>query len=147
MGVSRSSSGSGADAAVLRMHHLQPLRAAAHLAEAAQARAARELLLLGAREMEEAQREEAGAVGELHQQRAAAAVHHVSELHLAFHHRAHARQQRAHGRDPGAVLVAVRQQEERVGAGGRFRYRLSTHSTSTRAPRGSAAAWIAARAG
>jgi hypothetical protein len=138
----------GAGASVLRMHHLQPLRAAAHLAEAAQLRAAREAFLLGAREVEEAQRQEARAVGDAHQQRAAAAEHHVGELHLALDHGARAGHQRADGGDPRAVLVAVRQQEQRIGArGGRVRYRASTHSTSTRAPRGSAATCTAARAG
>ncbi len=39
------------------------------------------------------------------------------------------------GGDAGAILVACRQQEQRIGTRRCFvRYRLSTHSTSTRAP-------------
>ncbi len=100
---------------VLGVHDLRPVLAAPHLAEAAQARAAHELLLLRAAEMEEAQRQETGAVGEPHQQRAPAAEHDLGELDRALDRGAHAGTQRADRHDVRAVLVARRQPEEEVG--------------------------------
>ncbi len=106
--------GPGDEAAVLRVHHLEPERAAAHLAEAAQPRAAREALLLARREIEEAQREHPRAVGDAREELAAAAVDDLGELHLAFHRGAGPRGERAERRHVRAVLVAQRQQEKEV---------------------------------
>ena len=72
------------------MNDLQPERTAAHFAEAAHARAAREPGLLRAREIEEAQRQRSGAVGDAAQQLAPAPVRDLGELDLAFDHRPHA---------------------------------------------------------
>jgi hypothetical protein len=52
---------------VLRVHDLESEGATAHLAEAAQPDAALQLLLLSAAEMEESQRQMAGAVVETHE--------------------------------------------------------------------------------
>ena len=56
-GSPRAAASSPSNAAVLRVHDLQAERTASHLAVAAQPRAARELLLLAGREIEEAQGE------------------------------------------------------------------------------------------
>src|SRR5205807_1682929 len=70
------------EAPVLRVHHLEAERAAAHLAEAAQPRAAREPLLLAGREVEEPQRQHPRAVGDAREELAAAAVGDLGELDL-----------------------------------------------------------------
>ena len=114
MSVSSSGAASCAEAAVLRVHDLQPERAAAHFAEAAQARAAREVVLLAGGEVEEAQRQHARAVGDAAQQLAAAAVGDLGELHLPLDRRARAGHQRADRHDVRAVLVAQRQHEQQV---------------------------------
>ncbi len=154
----------GAEVAVLGVHHLQALGSAPRLAEAAQPRAARKALLLAARKVEEAQVQESRAVRNAHQQRAAAPEHDIGDLHLPLDDGTAAGGKRTDGRDAGAILVPRGQQEQRIGAGrrrlvlagdsapargacGGACYRLSTHSTSTRAPRGNAATCTAARAG
>ncbi len=156
--------------AVLRVHDLRPVLAAAHFAEAGEARAAYELLLLCAAEMKEAQRQEAGAVGEPHEQRAPSAEDDFRELDGASDGCAHARPQGADRDHVRAVLVARRQPEEEIGdsldaelaeppcergtdaleLGDRpafDRHGTRMQSTSIAAPRGSAAAAIVTRAG
>ena len=64
--------------------------------------------------MEEAQRDEPGAVGDAHQQRAPAPEDDLGELHLALDDRAVAGAQRADRHDARAVLVAQRQVEQHV---------------------------------
>ena len=66
------------------MHHLEPERAAPHLTVTAQPRAARQTVALRVGEIEEAQRQRAGAVAEPHQQLAAAAKHDLRQQHFAF---------------------------------------------------------------
>ena len=92
MSVSSSAAASLLEPPVLRMHDLEPERPAAHFAETAQARAARQAALLRGGEIEEAQRQEAGAVGDAPQQLPPAAIHDLGELHLAFDRHAHAGQ-------------------------------------------------------
>src|SRR5690554_3762714 len=96
------------------MHDLESRRAAADLAETSQPRAAHERLLLRAREMKEAQRQRAGAVGEPAQQLSPAAIRDLGELHLAFDDGALAAAQRADRDDTRAVLVAQRKQEQQI---------------------------------
>ena len=104
-----------ADAPVFGMHDLESERAAAHFAEAAHPRAAREPGLLRAREIEEAQRQRAGAVGDAAQQLAPAPVRDFGELDLAFDHGAHRRgAARRWSHDLRAVFVAQRQHEQQV---------------------------------
>jgi hypothetical protein len=99
---------------VFRVDHLQAQRSAAHLPEAAHARAAREVRLLAGGEMEEAQRQHSRAVGDAAEELAAAAVGDLGELHLPFHRRACAGLERADVCKLGAVLVAQRQEEQQV---------------------------------
>ena len=159
-----------AGVAVLRVHDLGPVLAAAHFAETGEARAAHELLLLGAAEMEEAQGQEARAVGEAHEQGTPPAEHDLRELDRALHCRAHAGTQRADRYDMRAVLVARRQPEQKVGDGLDAKlaeplrergtdapergdrpafdgHGTRMQSTSIAAPRGNAAAAIVTRAG
>ena len=155
---------------VFGMHDLGPVLAAPHLAEAAQPRPAHKLLLLGAAEVEEAQRQETRAVREAHEQRAPAAKHDLGELDRALDRGARARPQRADRHDARAVLIARRQPEEKIGdrldaelreAPGKRRpdalergdrtaldgHGTRMQSTSIAAPRGSPAAPIVTRAG
>ena len=99
---------------IFGMDDFRAVLAAAHLAEAAQALAAHELLLLRAAEVEEAQRQETGAVGEAQEQRAPPAEDDLGELDRALDRDAHAGAQRADRHDARAVLVARRQPEEEV---------------------------------
>ena len=101
-------------APVFRVNDLQAEGPAPYLSEAAQARAAREPLLLRRREVEEAQRQESGAVRDPTQQLPPLAIRHLGELDLPFHGRARAGGQRADRPHAGAVLVAQRQHEEQV---------------------------------
>ncbi len=110
--------GIGLEQAVLGVVDLEPGGAGAGLAEAAHPAAGLELLLLGRREVEEAQAEDAAAVLEAHQQAAPPAAHHLGGHHLALHHRLVAGAQGADGGDAGAVLVAQGEVEEQVGDGG-----------------------------
>jgi len=144
--------------------------AAAHLAKAAQALAAHQLLLLRAAEVEEAQRQETSAVGEAQEQRAPPAKDHLGKLDRAFDRNAHAGAQRTDRQDARAVLVARRQPEEEIRDGFDAELReapgecrpdafqrgdrtaLDRHGTkmqsiSIAAPRGSAAAPMVTRAG
>ncbi len=155
---------------VLGMNDLEPDGSAADLAEAAQASAARELLLLGASEVEEPERQESRAVGQPHKQRAAPAKDDFGELDFALDRDAHLRSQRADRHDMRTVLVAVGQQEQEIGdsldaefckAAGERRADAGEHShrpcpgchgtsmqsTSIAAPRGSEATPIVTRAG
>ena len=102
---------------VFRVHDLRSVLAAANLAETAQARTAHQLLLLRAAEVKEAQRQEAGAVGKPHEQRAPAAEHDLGKLDRALDRRANAGTQRSDRHEVRAVLVARRQPEEQVGDG------------------------------
>ena len=155
---------------VFGVDNFGPVLAAAHLAEAAKPRAAHELLLLRAAEMEEAQRQESRAVGEAHEQRAAPAEHDFRQLDRAFNRGARARPQRADRHDVSAILVSCRQPEEEVGDGldaelreslrerrpdalepgdraSLDRHGTRMQSTSIAAPRGNAAAPMVTRAG
>ena len=152
------------------MDDFRAVLAAAHLAEAAQALAAHELLLLRAAEVEEAQRQETGAVGNAQEQRAPPAEDDLGELDRALDRDAHAGAQRTDRHDARAVLVARRQPEEEVRDGFDAELRealgecrpdafqrgdrtaLDRHGTrmqsiSIAAPRGSAAAPMVTRAG
>ncbi len=152
------------------MHDLEADRAAADFAEAAQARAPGKLLLLRAAEMEKTQRQESGAVGQAHEQRASPPEHDFREFDLAFDRGARARDERADRQDARAVLVTVGQQEQEVRDGrdaflrearrerradalergdrpGFGRHGTRMPSTSIAAPRGSAATPIVTRAG
>ena len=100
--------------AVLRVHHLETARAAPRLAEAAQPGAARQAVLLRAREVEEAERQRAGAVADPREQLAAWPEHHFGQLDLAFDHHIAPTAERADQRDLRAVLVALRQVEQQV---------------------------------
>ena len=73
-----------------------------------------ELLLLGGREVEEAQTEDAAAIAQAHQQAAPATLDDVAGRHLAFHHGLHAALERADGGDASPVLITQRQVEEQV---------------------------------
>ena len=101
-------------APVLRVGDLQAQRAASRLAIQAQPHAADELRLLGAREVEEAQRQKAAAVADPHQQLAPTPEDDLGELDLTLHHGPVATAQRADRHDFRAVLVAGRQQEQQV---------------------------------
>src|SRR5215468_6905970 len=96
------------------MDHLETGRARTHFAVAAQARAADERFLLRAREVEEAQRDRAGAVRDAAEQRAAAPDRDLGELDRALDQRLLARYERADRRDRGPVLVTLRHQAEQV---------------------------------
>ncbi|MBV6425362.1 MAG: hypothetical protein NAOJABEB_03179 [Steroidobacteraceae bacterium] len=162
----------GGDVAILRVHDLEAEWPASHFAVTAQAAASRKARLLARREVEEAQRHVARAVCEPREQLSAAAEGHLGQLHLALDHRAHAGRERADRYRARAVLVRAGQHEEQVlhlrdaevaqalaerrpdptqrgdrALLGRGQPRCSTHSTSTRAPFGSCATPIAARAG
>ena len=106
--------GTGAQAAILRMHHLDSEGSAAHLPKAAHARAARKALLLRKREIEEAQREKAGAVADARDHLTAFAVRDFGEEHLALDRRAHAGDERAERRELRAILVAQRQDKQQI---------------------------------
>ena len=106
--------GTGAQTAVLRMHHFKTQRSAANLAKAAYARTACQALLLREREIEEAQREKAGAIADARNQLTAFAVGDLGEIHLAFDRGARTGGERAEGRNLGAILVAQRQDKEQI---------------------------------
>ena len=157
------------DAPILGMHDFKSGGTAPHFAETADARAAREPRLLLRREVKESQREEARAVADLAEHLPAAAKQHLRQQHLAFDRGALPGPQFSQGREAGAVLVAQRQQEQQVLGGldaeraqlagqriadaaqyrdrSHCRHNATMHSTSTCAPRGSAATPTAARAG
>src|SRR5262249_49496076 len=103
-----------AEPPVLGMHHLEAERPAAHLAEAAQTRAAGEVRLLARGGIEEAQGEHPRAVGDAREQLPAAAVGDLGQLDLALDGGARADLERAEWRDARAVLVAQRQEEQQV---------------------------------
>ena len=157
------------DAAIFRMHHLQAFRTAANLAEAADARAARQPQLLLSREVEEPQRQRSRAVADSAQQLAPAAKRDLREQDLTLDRRALPGAQFPQWHDAGAILIAQGQQEQQILRGlhaecaeplgeraadpAKHRHRLrvdhsaTMHSTSICAPRGRAATPTAARAG
>ena len=94
---------------VFRMVDLETGGPGTRLAEAAHAVATLELLLLGGREVEEAQTEDAAAIAQAHQQAAPATLDDVAGRHLAFHHGLHAALERADGGDASPVLITQRQ--------------------------------------
>ena len=98
----------------LGMHQLVAVGPIAHLAKTAQPAAAQHVGLLRSTEMEEPQRDAAGAVGQPHQQRAAAAEPDVGQLHLALDHRLIASTKTADRNDTGTVLVADWQMKQQV---------------------------------
>ena len=102
------------DAPIFRMHDLQSLGAAARLAEAADARAARQALLLLRGEIKEAQRQKPRAVGDPAQHLAPSAEDHLGQQHLALDRRALSGAQLAQRHDARAILVAQRQQKQQI---------------------------------
>src|SRR6185436_3535486 len=93
---------------------LEPERPATHFAEATDARAAREVRLLGRGEIEEAQRQRPGAVGDAAQQLPAPTIDDFRELDFTFDDHAHAVAHAADGRDLRAILVTRRQYEQQI---------------------------------
>src|SRR6185436_14445944 len=96
------------------MDDLQAQRTAPHFAETANARTARQIGLLRAREIEEAQRQRARAIGDAAQKLAAAAIGHFGELDFTLDQRAQAG---PHAADLGylrPVLVTRRQYEQQI---------------------------------
>ncbi len=161
--------GLGIDPPVFRMHHLQTLEAAARFAETAYPHAASEGVLLLSGEIEKPQRQEAGAVANSAQHLAPPAERDFRQQYLAFDRRALSGAQFPQGNQARAVLVAQRQEKQEVLGGfhaqgaqppgeglpdaaksgdrPQFGHNATMHSTSTCAPRGSAATPTAARAG
>ena len=151
------------------MHDFQALGAAARFAEAADARAARQTLLLLRREVEKSQRQKAGTVGDLAQHLPPAAKDDLRQQHFALHRRALPGAQLAQRHHARAIFVTQRQQKQQILGGltprARSRrasasptprntvtglgldHRATMHSTSIWAPRGSAATPTVDRAG
>ena len=96
------------------MNHLEPARTAPDFAEAAHADARLELLCLGAREIEEAQRQLPGAIAETNEQRPPPAEHRFREQHFAAGETPRSRDQCAETYELRTVLVAQRQQKEQI---------------------------------
>ncbi len=105
----------GGETLVAGVHHLQSLVAGAHLAETADFRAAGELLFLVRPEMEETQRDPAGAVGQHHHEHGPPRTDDRRVLDPALDQHAGARRQCADGVQLGAVLVAQGQVKQQVG--------------------------------
>jgi hypothetical protein len=99
------------------MNHLESRGTAAHLAEAAQLRAAREEILLMARKMKKAQRQSARAVCQAAQQRTASPKRHFGELDPPFDERALAGLERPELLNLSAIFITERQQAEQIGDG------------------------------
>ena len=106
-----------AEAAVLRMHHFEPRRPRPHLAEASQGGSLLQAFLLLAREVKEAQRNAAGAIGETAKQRPAAPVSDLAECDLTLDENPFAGPQAAEGPDDGAVLIAQRNEAKEIADG------------------------------
>ena len=102
------------NALVAGVDHLQAAEAGANLAKHPQPGAGGHRFLLRGAEMEEAQRDQAGAVGDNHHQHGAARRYDGCVLDRAFHLRGGAGVQPANGVNPGAVLVAQGQVEQQV---------------------------------
>ncbi len=103
------------DTGVLGMHHLQAIRAVAHFAEAAQARARGQLFHLRHAEVEKAQHQSpATVVGERHLELRPKAEASLDGLHHALDLHALTGQQLGDGGDAGAVFPAQRQMEPQV---------------------------------
>jgi hypothetical protein len=166
--------GIGVDPPIFRVHDFQAHGAAPCFAEAANACAARQAVLLLRGEIEKTQCQKARTVGDPAQHLSPAAKHDLGELHLAFDRRPLSGAQFAERHDPGAIFVTQRQQEQKIlggldpqgaqpqsqrvadaaqhsdrlkGGHGAFDHSATMHSTSTCAPRGSEATPTAARAG
>src|SRR5579872_1793261 len=99
---------------VLGMDDLQAHRSAADLPEATDARTTRKAVLLRRGEVEESQRQEAGAIGDPAQELTPAAKSNLGELNLTLHHRALSRLQVADLLDARAIFISQRQHEEQV---------------------------------
>src|ERR1700676_496930 len=86
--LSRRLGGSRVDGTVFRVDHLETEPAAARFAGAADARAARESILLLRGEVEEPQRQKARTIGDLAEHLPAPAKYDLGEQHLALPRRA-----------------------------------------------------------
>ncbi len=162
------------DPPIFGMHDFQAHRSAARLAEAADARAARQAILLLRGKVKETQGQKAGTIRDPAQHLPPAAKHNLGQLHLALDRRPLSRAQLPQRDDPRAILVTQRQEEQQILSGlhaqgaqpqgerfadaaqrrhrlrvgrGALDHRATMHSTSTWAPRGNAATPTAARAG
>ncbi len=109
--------GTRIDAPVFRMHHFQTHGAAARFAEAADARAARESVLLLRGEVEKPQRQKARTVGDLAEHLPAPAKYRLGEQHLTLHRRALPGPQFPQRHDTRSVLVAQRQEKQEILSG------------------------------
>jgi hypothetical protein len=89
-------------------------RPGAHLAKAAQARAAYEVQLLRPGKVEEAQGDLPGPVSQANEQAAPAPEGDFRQGNLPFDHHPLTRPERAERRNPRAVLVALGKQEQQV---------------------------------
>src|ERR1700720_1737237 len=104
----------GVDPSIFRMHEFQSLGSAARLAEATNARAARQAVLLLHREIKETQRQKSRAVGDFTKHLAASAKCDLGEQHLTLDRSALPGAKLAQGHDARAILVAQRQQEQQI---------------------------------
>ncbi len=104
----------GAHGAMLGVDHLEPGRPGPHLAVATHAPATLERLLLRAIEVEEPQRDGAGAVGEPAQQRSPAPYGDLAELDDALDENLVADRETADRTQGRAVLVPLRQQAQEI---------------------------------
>ena len=104
--------------AVLRMHHFQPHRAAAHLAEAAHPEPRAQRLALARREVEEPCRERAAPVADARRQRTPPAVCELRLEHLPGDQTLLARREFVEGHGARAVLVAKGQVQDQIADGG-----------------------------
>ena len=102
------------DDAIFGVDHFRTRGARAHLAVTAHAPASLERLLLRTVEIKEPQRDRAGAIRQPAQQRAAAAVRDLAELDDALDESLIADAQAAQGPKRGAILVALRQQAQKI---------------------------------
>ncbi|CAM3774368.1 hypothetical protein BOFL111202_22640 [Bordetella flabilis] len=97
------------------MHHLAPEQAAAHFAARPQPASHGQLALLAGIEVEPAQLQLAGLVGDGGRQLLARTVLHLATRDFALHLRGVTRPQRGNRRHPGFVLVAQGQMQDEVG--------------------------------
>jgi hypothetical protein len=96
------------------MHHFMAQRAGAYFAVTAQTRASEQIVLLGAREMEKAQRQLAAAVGDAHEQAAPPPERNVGYRDHAFDYGALTGPQGAKWCQSRTVFVALRQQKQKI---------------------------------
>ena len=102
------------DSSILRMHDLETHGSAAYLAEAAQTIATFQALLLGAGEMKETQRQEAGTVGNATEHLSPPPKYDFGQLHLAFDDGATAGEQRADRLHASPIFITRGQYEQQI---------------------------------